>query len=140
MPLQHLESIVFLKIESNLSQLTLSRSPMHWIFFGLLAALSESFKDLASKHGLREIAPLHAGLAASAIPIPLLLGLVLVGNGLPALGPSYPLALAIGGTLNILALWQFMRAFRIRTYHWLFPSFLLLQFFYCSPRHCSSET
>ncbi len=83
---------------------------MHWIFFGLLAALSESFKDLTSKHSLREISPLHAGLAASAIPIPLLLGFLFVGDGLPALGPSYHLALAIGGTLNILALWQFMRA------------------------------
>ncbi len=83
---------------------------MQWMFFGFLAALSESLRDLCSKHGLHQISPLSAALAASAIPIPFLLIILLIGDGIPAIGSSYVLALVTGGTLNILALWQFMRA------------------------------
>ncbi|MDH3769823.1 MAG: EamA family transporter [Nitrospirota bacterium] len=83
---------------------------MHWFYLALLAALSESLKDLCSKQGLRAVSPQLTALAASATPIPLLLGIVLYTDSIPALGPQYPLALVIGGSLNILALWQFMRA------------------------------
>ena len=83
---------------------------MYWFYFALLAAICESLKDLFSKHGLHSVSPQLAALAASAIPIPLLLCFVLIDDRLPTLGPSYLPALAFGGTLNILALWQFMRA------------------------------
>jgi len=83
---------------------------MHWFYFALLAAISESLKDLFSKHGLRAVSPQLAALAASATPIPLLLGILLFTDSIPSLGPQYFPALLLGGTLNVLALLQFMRA------------------------------
>ena len=85
---------------------------MHWFYFALLVAISESLKDLCCKQGLRTVSPQVAALAASAIPVPLLLGIVLLTDSLPSLGPHYFQALLIGGTLNVLALFQFMRALR----------------------------
>jgi len=83
---------------------------MHWFYFALLAAISESLKNLFSKHGLRTVSPQLAALAASATPIPLLLGILLFTDSIPALGPHYVPALLLSGTLNVLALFQFMRA------------------------------
>ncbi len=83
---------------------------MHWFYFALLAATSESLKDLCSKYGLRTISPQLAGLAASTTPIPLFLGILLFTDSFPSLGPQYFPALLLSGTLNILALFQFMRA------------------------------
>jgi len=83
---------------------------MHWFYFALLAAVSESLKNLFSKHGLRTVSPQLAALAASATPIPLLLGILLFTDSIPALGPQYIPALLLSGTLNVLALFQFMRA------------------------------
>lgn len=83
---------------------------MSWMYLALLAALSESLKDLFSKLGLRSVSPQLAALAACAIPIPLLLTIVLFMDSVPLLGPRYGSALLIGGTLNILAMLQFMRA------------------------------
>jgi len=83
---------------------------MHWFYFALLAAVSESLKNLCSKHGLRAVSPQLAALAASITPIPLLLGMLLFTDAMPSLGPQYVPALLLGGTLNVLALFQFMRA------------------------------
>lgn len=83
---------------------------MSWLYLALLAALSESLKDLCSKHGLRAVSPQLAALGASAIPIPFLLAILLLTDTVPTLGPDYLLALLLGGTLNVLALFQFMRA------------------------------
>ncbi len=83
---------------------------MHWFLFALLAAISESLKDLCSKQGLRSITPQLAALAASTTPIPLLVSIILITNSIPSIGPQYLPALMIGGSLNILALFQFMRA------------------------------
>jgi len=83
---------------------------MSWMYFALLAAFSESLKDLLSKQGLRSVSPQLAALAAGATPIPILLSIVLFTDSVPLLGPRYGWALLIGGTLNILALFQFMRA------------------------------
>ncbi|MCB9773049.1 MAG: EamA family transporter [Nitrospiraceae bacterium] len=83
---------------------------MSWMYFALLAALSESLKDLLSKQGVRSVSPQLAALAAGATPIPILLSIVLFTDSVPLLGPRYGWALLIGGTLNILALFQFMRA------------------------------
>jgi len=83
---------------------------MPWLYFALLAALSESLKDLCSKHGLRAVSPQLAALGASATPIPFLLAILLLTDSVPTLGPRYLLALLLGGILNVLALFQFMRA------------------------------
>ena len=83
---------------------------MSWMYLALLAAISESLKDLFSKEGLRSVSPQLAALAACATPIPLLLAIVLFTDSVPLLGPRYGWALIIGGTLNVLAMFQFMRA------------------------------
>ncbi|HBP88301.1 MAG TPA: hypothetical protein DD706_11460 [Nitrospiraceae bacterium] len=76
----------------------------------MLAALGESLKDLLSKQGLRSVSPQLAALAACVTPIPLLLGILLFTDSIPHLGPQYIPALLLGGTLNILAMFQFMKA------------------------------
>lgn len=83
---------------------------MHWLYFALLAAISESLKDLCSKRGLRSVSPQLTALAASATPIPFLLAILLFTDSIPTLGPQYLPSLLLGGTLNVLALFQFMRA------------------------------
>lgn len=85
-------------------------SSFHWIFLALLAALLESLKDLASKASLRTISPQLAGLAASAVPIPLLLTLLLSSSSWPAIDSRFFFALTLSGSLNILGMFQFMRA------------------------------
>ena len=83
---------------------------MNWLYFALLAAISESLKNLCSKRGLHSVSPQLAALAASATPIPFLLAILLFTGPMPTLGPQYVLTLLLGGTLNVLALFQFMRA------------------------------
>lgn len=83
---------------------------MSWIYLALSAAISESLKDLLSKQGLRSVSPQLAALAACATPIPILLTLVLFTDSVPLLGPHFGWALLIGGSLNFLAMFQFMRA------------------------------
>jgi drug/metabolite transporter (DMT)-like permease len=51
--------------------------------------------------------------AVHATPIPLLLGILLFTDSIPTLGPQYLPALLLGGTLNVLALFQFMRALQV---------------------------
>ena len=83
---------------------------MTWLLFALLAALSESFKSLFSKQSLQAVSPQWTALAACSIPIPLLLGWLLVTHAIPSLGPKFLWALLIGGSLNVWALFLFMRA------------------------------
>lgn len=83
---------------------------MNWMYLALLAAVNESLKDLFSKQGVRSGSPQLAALAACAIPVPLLFIIVLSTHAVPTLGPGFLGALLIGGTLNILALFQFMRS------------------------------
>lgn len=83
---------------------------MNWFYFALLAALCESLKDLCSKQGLRMMSPPLIALAASAVPIPLLLSYLLLTDSIPSLGPQFLPALMIGGLLNIAAFILFMRA------------------------------
>ncbi len=83
---------------------------MSWIYLALLAAISESLKDLFSKQGLQTVSPQLVALAACATPIPLLLIIVLLTDSVPLLGSGYLWALLLGGSLNVLAMFQFMRA------------------------------
>jgi uncharacterized membrane protein len=85
-------------------------SSLHWVLLALLAAFLESLKDLCSKSSLRTLSPQMTGLAASAIPIPLLLGFLLFSPHQVAIDPAFLLALAFSGSLNILGMYQFMRA------------------------------
>ncbi|WP_454063236.1 EamA family transporter [Candidatus Nitrospira salsa] len=83
---------------------------MLWLSFALLAALSESLKDLFSKQGLHYTQPHVAALAASAFAFPILLCFFFLTSELPVIEPRYWEALLFGGILNVLAFIQFMRA------------------------------
>ncbi len=83
---------------------------MTWLLFALLAALSESFKSLLSKRSLGFVSPEWTALAACVIPIPLLLGCLLVFQDPWSVGPQFFPALLAGGSLNVWALYLFMRA------------------------------
>lgn len=83
---------------------------MLWLSLALLAALSESLKDLFSKQGMRHVQPHVAALAASAIAFPILLSFFLLTDEFPILGPRYGSTLIWGGFLNVIAFIQFMRA------------------------------
>ncbi len=83
---------------------------MLWLSYALLAALSESLKDLFSKQGLRHTQPHIAAFAASGFAFPILLSFFLLTSELPLIGPRYWEALMWGGALNVLAFIQFMRA------------------------------
>jgi uncharacterized membrane protein len=85
-------------------------SSLHWVLLALLAAFLESLKDLCSKSSLRSLSPQMTGLAASAVPIPLLLGILLLSPSPAAVDPAFMAALALSGSLNILGMYQFMRA------------------------------
>ncbi|MGD9851874.1 MAG: EamA family transporter [Nitrospirales bacterium] len=85
-------------------------STFHWILLALLAAFIESLKDLSSKASLRTISPQLAGLAASAVPIPILLIFLLLSSGWPPVDSRFFLALVLSGSLNVFGMFQFMRA------------------------------
>lgn len=85
-------------------------SSFHWIFLALLAAIIESLKDLSSKASLRNISPQLAGLSASAVPIPMLLIFLLSSSSWPTIDSRFFFALALSGSLNVLGMFQFMRA------------------------------
>ncbi|RMH31506.1 MAG: DMT family transporter [Nitrospirae bacterium] len=81
-----------------------------WLGLALTAAFCESLKDLLCKRGLLTIHPLGIALATSGAAFPFLLGFFLLTQSMPVLGEHYITALLLGGSLNILALIQFMRA------------------------------
>lgn len=85
-------------------------SSFHWIVLALLAAFLESLKDLSSKSSMRTLSPQLTGLAASAVPIPILLTFLIMTPSWPTVDPQFFLALAVSGSLNVLAMFQFMRA------------------------------
>jgi len=83
---------------------------MLWFYLALFAALCESLKELFSKKGLAYVKPQVAAWAANVLSFPLLLGIFVLTEDIPSLGEGFAIALLCGGTLNILALIQFMRA------------------------------
>ena len=83
---------------------------MIWLGLALVAALSESLKNLFSKQGLSHVPPHIAALAASASAFPILIGFFFLRQQVPPIGDQFWIALLAGGALNILAIIQFMRA------------------------------
>ena len=83
---------------------------MIWLGLALIAALSESLKNLVSKQGFRHVQPHIAALAASASAFPILIGFFFLNQHIPPIGDQFWIALIAGGGLNILAIIQFMRA------------------------------
>ena len=86
---------------------------MIWLGLALVAALSESLKNLFSKQGLSHVPPHIAALAASASAFPILIGFFFLHYQVPHIGEQFWIALLAGGALNILAIIQFMRAIQV---------------------------
>ena len=89
---------------------------MSWLGLALVAALCESLKDLFSKRGLRHIQPHIAALAASASAFPILVLFFALNQRIPSIGEQFWIALLFGGTLNIIAIVQFIGPSRHQIY------------------------
>jgi uncharacterized membrane protein len=86
---------------------------MLWLLFAGCTACFEALKDVTGKQTLKhldEYAVLFGFMTVGAL---LLCGVLLLTDGFPALGPQFPLALLIGGSLNILAYTLYIRAIKL---------------------------
>ena len=85
---------------------------MTWLGLAILTAFFESLKDVFSKKSLSfldEYLVACAGMAIAAISLLPILYIV----GIPKLGPNFWLALAIGGSLNVVAYTLYVKAIRL---------------------------
>ena len=91
---------------------------MTWLGLAILTAFFESLKDVFSKKSLSfldEYLVACAGMAIAAISLlPILYIFPISGMvGIPKLGPDFWLALAIGGSLNVVAYTLYVKAIRL---------------------------
>jgi drug/metabolite transporter (DMT)-like permease len=85
---------------------------MTWLGLAILTAFFESLKDVFSKKSLNfldEYVVASAGMAIAAISLLPVLAVV----GIPTLGPNFWMALAIGGSLNVVAYTLYVKAIRL---------------------------
>ncbi|MCX5962687.1 MAG: EamA family transporter [Cyanobacteria bacterium] len=85
---------------------------MTWLGLAILTAFFESLKDVFSKKSLNfldEYVVASAGMAIAAISLLPVLAFV----GIPTLGPNFWMALAIGGSLNVVAYTLYVKAIRL---------------------------
>jgi drug/metabolite transporter (DMT)-like permease len=85
---------------------------MTWLGLAILTAFFESLKDVFSKKSLiflDEYLVACAGMAIAAISLLPILAVV----GIPKLGPNFGMALAIGGSLNVVAYTLYVKAIRL---------------------------
>ena len=85
---------------------------MTWLGLAILTAFFESLKDVFSKKSLiflDEYVVACAGMAIAAISLLPVLAFV----GIPTLGPNFWMALAIGGSLNVVAYTLYVKAIRL---------------------------
>lgn len=85
---------------------------MTWLGLAILTAFFESLKDVFSKKSLNfldEYVVACAGMAIAAISLLPILAFV----GIPTLGPNFWMALAIGGSLNVVAYTLYVKAIRL---------------------------
>lgn len=84
---------------------------MLWLLLGLTAALSQSFADLFSKRALSDADPYIVMLAFQLYALPVL-ALIFLLSGLPEITAGFFTALLVSGTLNILAVALYIKAFQ----------------------------
>lgn len=85
---------------------------MIWIIFATLTALFESFKDVASKRGLKTLDEYVVAWSMIFFTLPLmfpLLGIIEI----PELGEHFIWALLAGGSLNVVSMLLYIRALKL---------------------------
>jgi drug/metabolite transporter (DMT)-like permease len=85
---------------------------MTWLVLAILTAFFESLKDVFSKKSLKfldEYLVACVGMLVAAIVLLPILAVV----GIPKLGPNFWMAMAIGGSLNVVAYTLYVKAIRI---------------------------
>ncbi len=85
---------------------------MTWLGLAILTAFFESLKDVFSKKSLNfldEYVVASAGMAIASVSLLPVLAFV----GIPTLGPNFWMALAIGGSLNVVAYTLYVKAIRL---------------------------
>lgn len=85
---------------------------MIWIIFATLTALFESFKDVASKRGLKTLDEYVVAWSMIFFTLPLmfpLLGIIEI----PQLGKNFIWALLAGGTFNVISMLLYIRAIKL---------------------------
>ncbi|MEX0772123.1 MAG: EamA family transporter [Balneolales bacterium] len=82
---------------------------MTWLLFAFLTAFFESMKDLFGKMGLGQLNEFVIAWAMMAFSLPFLLPLLFFIN-IPELNGAYAWALFIGGSINTLSIFLYMKA------------------------------
>lgn len=83
-----------------------------WFFFASLTALFEACKDATGKQSLKTLDEYAVLFSFSSVGVVLMLPLLWVA-GVPEIQPRFWLALAVGGSLNILAFTLYVRALKL---------------------------
>ncbi|MEO1622088.1 MAG: EamA family transporter [Cyanobacteria bacterium J06632_3] len=83
-----------------------------WLFFASLTAFFEACKDATGKQSLKVLDEYSVLFSFMAVGVVVLLPLLLI-QGVPTVQAGFWLALAIGGSLNILAFTLYVRALKL---------------------------
>jgi drug/metabolite transporter (DMT)-like permease len=86
---------------------------MLWLLYASCTAFFEALKDVTGKKTLRTLDEYTLLFGFMSIGVLTLLPVMLLTTGWPTFGPSFGLALLVGGSLNILAFILYVRAIKI---------------------------
>ncbi|MBE9061528.1 EamA family transporter [cf. Phormidesmis sp. LEGE 11477] len=84
-----------------------------WFLFASLTAFFEACKDATGKQSLKTLDEYSVLFSFMAVGVVLMLPILWLSGGIPALQPNFWWALLIGGGLNILAFTLYVRAIKI---------------------------
>jgi drug/metabolite transporter (DMT)-like permease len=85
---------------------------MIWVAFAILTAFFESLKDVFSKRSLQRLDAYLVAWAANVFAIVILIP-ILLAIGIPPIQPPFWLALAVGGSLNVISFTLYIKAIQI---------------------------
>lgn len=85
---------------------------MIWILFAALTAFFESSKDVASKHGLKQLDEYVVAWSMIFFTLPLMLPLLGIIE-IPELGENFIWALLAGGSFNVISMLLYIRALKL---------------------------
>jgi uncharacterized membrane protein len=84
-----------------------------WLFFASLTAFFEASKDATGKQSLKSLDEYSVLFGFMAVGVVMLCPVLWLSGGIPTLQPGFWWALAIGGSLNVLAYTLYVRALKI---------------------------
>ena len=85
---------------------------MTWIIFAAFTAFFESSKDVASKHGLKQLDEYVVAWSMIFFTLPLMLPLLGIIE-IPELGENFIWALLAGGSFNVISMLLYIRALKL---------------------------